>query len=336
MMDTTMTSTDVPAIQSQKSLGQVLRSAREAQGLSVVDVAQRTKFSVHQVEALEADDSEHLPQGTFLRGFVRSYARVLGQDESSFLAYIPMRPDAVVGTTVAQPAGRVLPSREGTRSSNAYLFAGALAIVFLLVAFVWNYRDESKLPATVVEEVHLPAMGEASSPASATSEADVLVADTSKQTKVELPPAKNPRPVESKVVAAQAPDTTKVAGGKGETGKTVATAPVVAKSVAMPVVVTAAVPVQTAKPDVSLDALKKRPIHIVFTGETWMEIVDTNGEVLLSRTNPAGSDKWIGGGRRAPYEISIGTVRAVKITYKGREVDLSRFAPDQGAELVLE
>lgn len=334
-MDTTMTSTDVPTTQSQKTLGQALRSAREVQGLSVVDVAQRTKFSVHQVEALEADDSEHLPQGTFLRGFVRSYARVLGQDESSFLAYIPMRPDAVVETATAQPVSRVLPSREGTRSSNAYLFAGALAIVFLLVAFVWNYRDESKLPATVVEEVHLPAMGEASSPVSATSEAEVLVADTSKQIKVELPPAKNPRSIESKAVAAQVPDTTKVAGGKGEAGKTVTIPPVATKSVVTPVV-TAAVPVQAAKPDVSLDALKKRPIHIVFTGETWMEIVDTNGEVLLSRTNPAGSEKWIGGGRRAPYEISIGKVRAVKITYKGREVDLSQFAPDQGAELVLE
>lgn len=335
-MDTTMTSADVPATQSQKTLGQALRSARELQGLSVVDVAQRTKFSVHQVEALEADDSEHLPQGTFLRGFVRSYARVLGLDESSFLAYIKVRADAVVETAVAQPAGRVLPSRQGTQNSNAYLFAGALAILSLLVAFVWNYRDESKLPATVVEEVHLPAMGEASSPVSATSEADVLVADTSKQTKVELPPAKNPRSIESKAVAVQAPDTTKVAGSKAETGKTVATPPVVTKSVVTPVVVPAAVTAQVAKPDVPLDALKKRPIHIVFTGETWMEIVDTNGEVLLSRTNPAGSEKWIGGGRRAPYEISIGKVRAVKITYKGREVDLSKFNPDQGAELVLE
>ena len=357
-MDTTQTSTDDRTPESMESLGQMLRSVREAQGLSVADVAQRTKFSTHQVEALEADDSAHLPQGMYLRGFVRSYARVLELDENKALEYIPVRTDTAVAAAVARPESKVFTSRERSRSST-YLFAGALVIALLLGAFVLSHRDEPNQSATVVEDVHLPALGEASSSVPAASETPVQIAEQSVPAKVELPPEKNVQVKESKPHVAMTSEANTVESGDRDSVKTtvvrsvatrkieapvpvpvVAPAPiaklVATKKVETPVPVPVVVPAPVAKPEVSLDALKKRPIHVMFSADSWMEIVDTNGEVLLSRTNPAGSEKWIGGGRRAPYEISIGKVRAVKIIYKGHEVDLSKFNPDQGAELVLE
>jgi hypothetical protein len=92
-------------------------------------------------------------------------------------------------------------------------------------------------------------------------------------------------------------------------------------TVAAPVLV----PPATGKPDPALARLQKRPIHIVFLEETWVQIMDTHGEVLLARTNPAGSEKWIGGGPRAPYQVSIGKAKAVRLIYNGREVDLSHY-----------
>ena len=55
----------------------MLREARERLGLSVADVAAQIKFAPRQIEALEADDFKHLPEAAFLRGFVRSYAKIL-------------------------------------------------------------------------------------------------------------------------------------------------------------------------------------------------------------------------------------------------------------------
>ena len=57
--------------------GSFLREAREAQGLSLAEVAGALKFSVRQIEALENDNHEHLQGKTFLRGFIRAYARML-------------------------------------------------------------------------------------------------------------------------------------------------------------------------------------------------------------------------------------------------------------------
>jgi len=60
-----------------QSVGQQLRSAREAKGMAVAEVAKALKLSPRQVEALEADDWPSLPCKTIIRGFVRNDARLL-------------------------------------------------------------------------------------------------------------------------------------------------------------------------------------------------------------------------------------------------------------------
>jgi cytoskeletal protein RodZ len=95
-------------------------------------------------------------------------------------------------------------------------------------------------------------------------------------------------------------------------------------------------PVAAPKPEVPLAQLMKRPIHIVFNEDAWMEIIDVNGEILLSRVTKAGEEKWIGGGHRAPYDITIGKPGAIRMYYHGKEVDLSQFNPASVAKLILE
>lgn len=58
-------------------LGTLLRSRREAYSLSVGEVAERLKISTKQVDALEAGDYRGLPEAVFIRGFIRSYGRLL-------------------------------------------------------------------------------------------------------------------------------------------------------------------------------------------------------------------------------------------------------------------
>lgn len=70
------------------TLGQTLRAAREAAQLSVEDVAHSLKFSPRQVELLEADNYAALPGNTIVRGFARSYARLLRLDAAALLALL--------------------------------------------------------------------------------------------------------------------------------------------------------------------------------------------------------------------------------------------------------
>lgn len=61
-------------------LGEELKRAREAAGLSLRDMETRTKISVTALEALERNDFSRLPGGIFGRSFVRAYALEVGAD----------------------------------------------------------------------------------------------------------------------------------------------------------------------------------------------------------------------------------------------------------------
>src|SRR5262245_2872697 len=66
--------------------GTLLGAAREAQNLTVAEVARHLKLSVHQVEALEAGEYHRLPGPVFVRGFIRNYARLLKIDPEQLLS----------------------------------------------------------------------------------------------------------------------------------------------------------------------------------------------------------------------------------------------------------
>ena len=61
--------------------GDRLRDARESRGLSLAEVAARTRVPQRHLEALEAGDYTALPSPTYAMGFSKAYARAVGADE---------------------------------------------------------------------------------------------------------------------------------------------------------------------------------------------------------------------------------------------------------------
>src|SRR5258706_10408546 len=96
-------------------------------------------MSAYQVEAIETGDYARLPQGTFLRGFVRNYAKALGiaadplLDLQSEGAAPKQRPGIVVPTESI----RFDPTGEGLR--NPYVKAAGIAFVVIALAFAAMY-----------------------------------------------------------------------------------------------------------------------------------------------------------------------------------------------------
>jgi cytoskeletal protein RodZ len=70
---------------SEGSLGEELRRAREARGVSLREISEQTRITMRHLEAIEADDYKHLPGGIFNRSFVKSYARYIRFDEKRAL-----------------------------------------------------------------------------------------------------------------------------------------------------------------------------------------------------------------------------------------------------------
>lgn len=85
MTDIVEEQTDSP---HQEGAGARLKREREGQGLSLFDAARALRLSEKQITALEADDYSKLPGRTFVRGFIRNYARLVQLDPEPLMAQL--------------------------------------------------------------------------------------------------------------------------------------------------------------------------------------------------------------------------------------------------------
>ncbi len=136
--------------QERQFPGAILKQAREAQGLSLGEVAGALKFSSRQIEALEADRHDLLQGKTFLRGFVRSYARLLKLSPESLLAMLE--------TEATIPADQIVPPENmgETDPQPFYRRYGktlglGFAVVVVAAMLIWQLSQEPQSVASLAE-----------------------------------------------------------------------------------------------------------------------------------------------------------------------------------------
>jgi hypothetical protein len=143
-------------------LGALLKGERERKGFSYEQMSQVTRLRIHFLEALENEDWPNLPPSVFVRGFIRSYAKALGLDESKLL-------DLYRGA-VAEDAEPSIPIREPQKSKKGLLLLLALLLGAAIVTlYLWIGRPPSEhapaqikgAPASEIEggqrgEIHPP------------------------------------------------------------------------------------------------------------------------------------------------------------------------------------
>jgi cytoskeleton protein RodZ len=276
------TSAPTPA----RTLGQTLAAERERQGLSRADVAQRLHMSAYQVEAIETGNYARLPQGTFLRGFVRNYAKALGIAADPLLDLLSegAAPKQRPGIVVPTESIRFDPTGEGLR--NPYVKAAGIAFVVIALAFAAMYWWLFIRPA--------PPGAAAQKPAPA-----MVAAAQQSYVPAPAPPAIEPAPEPAPPVEA--------ASQKESEPEKKAEA---VKKTPEPV-----------KPDAAFaNAAQGSTLKFVFKGQSWVEVRDSKGRLLFSRLNPPGSDAEVSG--KPPFNVVVGNAPDVQLYYNDHEFDL--------------
>ena len=316
------------------SLGQALAAERERQGLSRAEVGQRLHMSAWQIEALEAGDYARLPQGTFLRGFVRNYAKVLGLEAESMLSRLAEVAPSGPAPRIVVPSQNIRFDPLGERLSNPYVKAVGLAVFFISLGFAVMYWWLFVKPAPpALAKKDLPtAQNIAAAPVPAPDPVVNLPAPTEPikpEAQAEPPKAEAPK-VEPKKVEPKKAEASKAAPAKSESPKSAP--PAVAKSEPPKA---DAPRLEPAKADVpKLASPNDHTVKLRFRGESWVEIRDRNGRVLLSRINAPGSEAEVSG--RPPFAIVIGNAPDVQLTYDDREYPLEPYTRVAVARFTLE
>ena len=145
--------------------GKSLRQARLDLRLSPEDVAQQLHLAPRQILALENDDYEQLPQATYVRGYLRNYALLLGLSPEPILeSYARMHVNTKLGAPVAAPAS----VREAANKNGQIKFAiyAIAAVVVVLAASWWQARESANHSRErELKESDIPLASPANSPA---------------------------------------------------------------------------------------------------------------------------------------------------------------------------
>jgi cytoskeleton protein RodZ len=324
---------DQPAARQTATTGSILRAAREKLGLTVAEVAGQIKFAPRQIEALEADDYKHLPEVAFLRGFVRSYAKILRLDAEALLANLPQS-KAVVPDLTPAPVQMTFPSDQAERQQNLIWLSAAGLLALIVVGFsYWHFKSPPRHAKEVVKEqvkqqsIELPREQAMELPREQAAESpNPQSTEQSEATQPEVPVERSPgkkmvdeplvlksSTIEPSVRVAPKPRPSAAASSVKETKTQAAkhsakSAPAVSSA--------SSIEASGAMTEVS-------ELLLVFGEESWTEIKDKDGKILSSQVNSPGSELRVQG--NPPFSMLIGHAASASLFYQGREVDLKPY-----------
>lgn len=144
-------SSDTQASDATGRLGGMLRGARQALGLTEREAADAMNLSAHFLEALESEQFEKLPAPAFVRGYLRSYSRLLGLSEEDVLAryYELTEEDRTDPYFAAKREPRDRSSEmmhEHTGQVLAAVFALAVLVTLIALWAAWPSDDATPVP----------------------------------------------------------------------------------------------------------------------------------------------------------------------------------------------
>src|SRR5688572_14004704 len=111
-------------------VGEKLRTAREARGLTLAQVAAETRIPQRHLQTIESGDFAALPARTYAISFSRNYARMVGLDQDEIAAEVRAELDALDPTPRTRPAG-FEPGDPARVPSRALGWVSAIAVVLV-------------------------------------------------------------------------------------------------------------------------------------------------------------------------------------------------------------
>lgn len=338
MTDTQQVEEIVEETSVTASVGAVLQAAREAKKLSQQDVSDHLRYSVKQVDALERDAFDLLPDAMITRGFIRNYARLLEIDAAPLLdTYRQLSPAQSPSLLAINPSMQPVQLTKDNRPWLTYILGSILVLFFLLAWFVYiEYMPQQpKAPDEAVQQAATPVaepsvetqdstevvLPETTLPEAALPAAERQFAEdalSNQDAGLANPPAVNAPQPNAQAIAPVQPATT-AAPAKPE--PQVKLEPQVK-------------PEPKAKSEPQAPTAVSKKVSMTVTEKTWVRVSDKAGQVLYEATLNAGDTQSLS--FQSPFNVVIGNAKAATVNVSGQAVDLAGYTRNNVARISLE
>lgn len=332
-LDAATTQTDLP-------LGETLAAARTNKKLSQQDVSNYLRFSVKQVDALENNQFDALPDAMITRGFIRNYARYLGLDAEPLLqAYKARVPAKSLSAVSVQSTMYQVMSGKDSQPWLMYILGSILVLLFLLAWFFYiDYMPKNSKPAinqapealapnapteVPLPEIALPA-AEREPGIEALSGADPTAVVTGSEVAPTTSGTALPDSAVPTTPAAPATPLAPVNPALPEAAQKPAAnslAPAPANSTSTSAAATEQQLLSPTAQAANTMSPSAKTIMLSVTEKTWVNITDKAGKVVYERILPPGTADAIDGD--PPLNVIVGNAKATTLSYKGQPINLA-------------
>lgn len=288
--------------------GQLLRNAREQLGWTREQVASRIHLRLTLIAAIEADTYDKHTSHTFIRGYLRAYAKLVGIPEETILAAYDKLGLTPPDNIDMQSFSRR--SRQQANDSRLKVVTWLVILVLIALSVAWWWQSTARRSA-----------------------GDEALAATEMSGIDNTPSAAVPTAVE--VAAPVLPATSDAVSTAPAVSDTVATVPVAVAAPSAAVTTDASAAVATAFPaeSATTEPAKAPQLKMSFTADCWLDVKDANGKTLFSGLKKANDELVLEGPE--PLKFIIGAPMAVNLEYQGKSFDMSRYNNGRTARFSL-
>ncbi|MGR2945372.1 cytoskeleton protein RodZ [Vibrio vulnificus] len=296
-----------------EQVGTLLKRKRESMGYTQKQVADRLRLRVNVIEQIDDNQFESGQVATFTRGYLRSYARLVGLDEKIILDALDNTGDAQHQEQEMQSFSRKTNTEK--HNSRIMLITWGIFIIITGISSLWWWQNQqenslaqsvnqaAQLENAVIEENEPPVLDDVVMQEMSMAEGD---AQPEIATEVEVEPAQ----VETK-------ESTPVEEAVESDAQAQLTPPVAEESL----------PLEAPK------ANGETALTMSFRSDCWVQVKDASGKTLISGIRKSGQDLNLSG--QAPFNVILGAPEGVTMTFASEPVDLSRYTAGKVARFTL-
>jgi cytoskeleton protein RodZ len=299
--------TVAPAIEA----GTLLKNKRESLGLTQKQISDRLKLRVTLIQQIEENQFESDQVATFMRGYIRSYAKYVNLDEKVVLNALHHSGDAQHQEQEMLSFSRKTKTEK--HNSRIMLLTWSIFAVIVGISSLWWWQnqqqdtlsqslantesseelvvEESLDPELTSLEVIEAEQNAETSPA--TENSDELTEVSSAEDSVTLDPVE---------VIEEAPEAADVAS-------------------------------VTAEPETVAPEAVVNELVMQFSADCWIQVKDASGKTLSTGIKKAGQTLNLSG--TAPYKVILGAPEGVSMTFASEPVDLSGYTSGKVARITL-
>ncbi|MGO1245851.1 MAG: RodZ domain-containing protein [Oceanisphaera sp.] len=295
--------------------GPLLRNAREAKGWTQAEVARRLNLRLAVIESIDSDQHKAGVALTFLRGYVKAYAKVVGVDERDVLAAFDavnaQEPAIEVSMKSFSKKTRQQASDKWLKRISWLVFLGLLAS---LVYWWWQEGGAEQmgrsLPATSEQNTSTEDVASPGPSLDATESANTPLSSVEPSSNIQT----SSRAEVTERIASEAMNADSKTHNIEDNLESANVSDAASQA--------------ALQPDANPKLLSLR-----FTDDCWIKITDSTGVTLSEGTKKAQQSLTLEG--TPPFKVVLGLPHAVHIEYMDQAVDLSSFSASRAARLTI-